>query len=91
MIRQLADKLLTRISMKTIVLKASKELAEKMAADLLKLKNKKNTDKSVFVRVETERGFNIQTLHQSPVVVLSYSSYPGNRIDYDERLITVRH
>lgn len=73
--------------MKTTTLKASNELAEKIANDLLSLKGPKN--RNLFIRTMIENGFEIKGLLQGIEIVVFRFTDPGGkpRFDYDEKLI----
>ncbi len=76
--------------MKTTVIKASKDLAERISRQLLSYPSAINPDRTIFIRVETERGFKIQNRNtKNPVRVFEYWDSPDPRIEYNEQIISI--
>jgi hypothetical protein len=79
--------------MKVTVLKASKDFAQKISADLLEMKM--SSGKPMFKRFETETGFKIvgRTKNSDGAIVektvFEYINYPAPKFIYDDRLINL--
>lgn len=81
--------------MKETVLKASKEKAEQVSADLLNRENPNRPGKKIFKRTDTATGFKIEAGKKEgdkivPCLVFEFiDEGPGRRkFIYDERLLT---
>lgn len=79
--------------MKVTVLKARKDLAQKISADLLNMR--KSNGKPMFKRFETETGFKIvgRTKNTEGEIVektvFEYINFPAPKFIYDDRLINL--
>lgn len=79
--------------MKTTVLKASKELADAISADLLSRLSPNG--KHIFKRIEIENGFQIIGRKKNAAgeividTVFRYISVPAPRFEYNEQLIKI--